>query len=85
MKVKTKIWLEEKDQIIFGQGPRELLVRTKEYGSLSKAASSMRMSYSKAWNLIDRIEDVLGYKLLEKKQVVLQEEARPLQKKVKSL
>ena len=67
MKVKTKIWLEEKDQIIFGQGPRELLVRTKEYGSLSKAASSMRMSYSKAWNLIDRIEDVLGYKLLEKK------------------
>ncbi len=67
MKVNAKIWLEDNDQIIFGQGPRELLTRVKKLGSLSKAASSMKMSYSKAWNLINRIETELGYKLLEKK------------------
>lgn len=67
MKVNAKIWLEDNGQIIFGQGPRELLTRVKKLGSLSKAASSMKMSYSKAWNLINRIETELGYKLLEKK------------------
>ena len=67
MKVNAKIWLEHDGEIIFGQGPRELLTRVKKLGSLSKAASSMKMSYSKAWNLINRIENELGYKLLEKK------------------
>lgn len=67
MRVNAKIWLEHEDEIIFGQGPRELLTRVKKLGSLSKAASSMEMSYSKAWNLINRIEKELGYKLLEKK------------------
>ncbi len=67
MKVNAKIWLEHDGQIIFGQGPKELLTRVKKLGSLSKAASSMKMSYSKAWNLINRIENELGYKLLEKK------------------
>lgn len=67
MNIKIKIWIEEEQQNIFGEGPRELLIRTEKYGSLSKAASSMKMSYSKAWNLINRIEGVLGYKLLEKR------------------
>ena len=67
MKVNAKIWLEHDGEIIFGQGPKELLTRVKKLGSLSKAASSMKMSYSKAWNLINRIENELGYKLLEKK------------------
>ena len=67
MKVNAKIWLEHEGQIIFGQGPRELLTRVRKLGSLSKAASSMKMSYSKAWNLINRIETELGYKLLEKR------------------
>lgn len=67
MSVNAKIWLEHDGEIIFGQGPRELLTRVKKLGSLSKAASSMKMSYSKAWNLINRIETELGYKLLEKR------------------
>lgn len=67
MNVNAKIWLEHDGEIIFGQGPRELLTRVKKLGSLSKAASSMKMSYSKAWNLINRIEKELGYKLLEKR------------------
>ena len=67
MNVNAKIWLEHDGEIIFGQGPRELLIRVKKLGSLSKAASSMKMSYSKAWNLINRIEKELGYKLLEKR------------------
>lgn len=67
MEVKAKVWLEHNGQIVFGQGPMELLTRVKKLGSLSKAASSMKMSYSKAWNLINRIETELGYKLLEKR------------------
>ena len=67
MNIRVKIWLNKDEDIIFGNGPRELLLRIDKLGSLSKAASSMKMSYSKAWNLIDRIETVLGYKILEKK------------------
>lgn len=66
MNIGWRIWLTKDDAKIFGKGPKELLIRTDKMGSLRKAAISMNMSYSKAWNLISNLEKSLGIKVLDK-------------------
>lgn len=66
MNIGWKIWLSKDKNKIFGKGPKELLLRTEKMGSLRKAASSMNMSYSKAWNLISNLEKSLDVKILDK-------------------
>ncbi|MCR1898078.1 LysR family transcriptional regulator [Irregularibacter muris] len=68
MKIEFRIWLtdEKKENKIFGEGPKRLLMEIEEYGSLRQAAASMNMSYSKAWGVISKIEKHLNIKLLEK-------------------
>jgi|GEM_PF-347993 len=61
-----KFWLEGEEKI-FGDGPCDILVRIDHFGSLKKAAEDMNMSYSQAWKLINKIEDNLGFKLIEKR------------------
>jgi len=67
MKFGYKLWLEESNKKIFGQGPMELLKKIDELGSLRKASIHMNMSYSKAWNLIKDLEDSLSLEILDKK------------------
>lgn len=67
MKFGYKIWLEESNKKIFGQGPMELLKEIDKLGSLRKASIEMNMSYSKAWNLIKDLEESLSLEILEKK------------------
>lgn len=38
MKIKSKIWLEKRNGLIFGEGKSELLKAIDETGSISKAA-----------------------------------------------
>lgn len=66
MNVGWRVWLTKDDTKIFGKGPTELLLRTEKMGSLRKAAMSMNMSYSKAWNLISNLEKALDIKILDK-------------------
>ncbi|SCG82813.1 molybdate transport system regulatory protein [Proteiniborus sp. DW1] len=66
MNIGWRIWLTKDETKIFGKGPKELLQRTEKMGSLRKAAMSMNMSYSKAWNLISNLEKSLGLKILDK-------------------
>lgn len=66
MKVAFKIWLDHHGKA-FGEGPYELLKRVEKTDSLHEAAHQMRMSYSKAWKLIQAMEKRLGFPLLEKK------------------
>lgn len=66
MNVGWKIFLKEKDVKIFGKGPKTLLLKIDELGSLRKAASSMNLSYTKAWNMILNLEKGLGIKVIEK-------------------
>lgn len=61
--LKFKIWLDKEGKV-FGPGPYELLKGVRETGSLSKAASSMHMSYSQAYNLIKSLEKRLGFPLI---------------------
>lgn len=47
------IWLDGKEGTFLGYGRVVLLERIREYGSISKAARSMNMSYRHAWELVD--------------------------------
>ncbi len=50
----------------FGPGPRELLHRVEETGSLRAAAVSMGMAYTKATRLVRDAEAAFGFKLTER-------------------
>lgn len=66
MEIDWRIYLKEDDIKIFGKGPRTLLLKIEEKGSIRKAASSMNLSYTKALNMIEVLEKGLGIKVLEK-------------------
>ena len=53
------------DQKCFGPGIATLLHRVEECRSLRAAALSMEMAYSKAWTVVRRAEQALGFKLLD--------------------
>jgi molybdate transport system regulatory protein len=66
MKVACKIWLDSGGKA-FGEGPYELLKRVEKTDSLNQAARQLKMSYSKAWKLIQTMEKRLGFAFLDKK------------------
>ena len=55
------------EEKFFGKGIAELLQLVDKYGTIQKACKSMDMSYSKAWKIINRLENELGFKVLETK------------------
>lgn len=55
--IKFKCWIEEEGEKFYGPGPNELLKRIEKEGSLSKAAAQMHMSYKKAWELVQRLNE----------------------------
>ena len=60
-RIIVRLYDEEK---CFGPGMEELLERVKVHHSLRAAAMSMQMAYSKAWTIIRRAEDAMGFCLL---------------------
>lgn len=50
---KGRIWVEGSEGTFFGYGRIVLLQRIKEYGSITKAAKSMDISYKHAWDLVE--------------------------------
>ncbi|MBB6216905.1 molybdate transport repressor ModE-like protein [Anaerosolibacter carboniphilus] len=85
MDIRWRIWIENNQQKIFGKGPRDLLLKVDELGSLRQAALALGMSYSKAWNLVSSLEKSLEIPILEKRiggvdggSSVLTKEARTL-------
>jgi len=60
-----KIWLETDEGYVIGQGTYDLLCKIEAYGSLSKAARSLGMSYRHAWGLINRMNARIGGKVLQ--------------------
>ncbi len=51
--IKSRIWIESDENVFLGEGRIQLLRAIAKEGSLSKAAKSLKMSYKKAWKLID--------------------------------
>lgn len=54
-KIKSRIWIEIDDNVLLGEGRVHLLKAIEKTGSLSKAAKSLKMSYKKAWTLVDAV------------------------------
>lgn len=54
-KVAGSLWIEYERERFFGPGRVELLRRIEQTGSINKAAKAMKMSYKKAWEMIDTL------------------------------
>ncbi len=65
MKAAYKVWLDNNGKA-FGEGPYELLQRIEATGSLHQAAKELKMSYRKAWLVLHRCEEKLGFHLLDR-------------------
>ena len=55
VEIHVRCWLEVNGIKFFGPGRVDLLEKIIEFGSISKAAQSMNMSYKKAWGMIEEI------------------------------
>lgn len=55
VKVNGSLWFESSGKHFFGPGPVELLEHIAETGSINEAAKAMKMSYKKAWELVNAL------------------------------
>ena len=51
--IKSRIWIYTENGTYLGEGRISLLKAIEKHGSISKAAKDMKMSYKKAWKLVD--------------------------------
>jgi len=51
--LRGRVWIDGTDGTFLGYGRVVLLERIREYGSITRAAKSMEMSYRRAWDLVD--------------------------------
>lgn len=61
------VWLETRgeDVVVSAEG-LELLKEVSKTESIVTAARNLRFSYRKAWGLLREVEDLLGFRLIEK-------------------
>ena len=59
-RVNGSLWLEGNGTRFFGPGPAELLQHIEETGSINQAAKKMGMSYKKAWEIVSRLNEIVG-------------------------
>jgi molybdate transport system regulatory protein len=55
LKVNGSLWIENQGKRFFGPGPVELLELIADTGSISQAARKMKMSYKKAWEIVNKL------------------------------
>jgi molybdate transport system regulatory protein len=65
MKIAYKVWLDS-DGKAFGEGPYRILKQIEKAGSLHQAAKDLKISYRKAWLMIQIVEKKLGFEFLER-------------------
>jgi molybdate transport system regulatory protein len=67
LKANYKLWLSLKNgDGILGDGKWRLLKAVEEFGSISKAAIHLGISYRKAWGDLKKAEELLGISVIEK-------------------
>lgn len=59
-KINGSLWMEGDGTRFFGPGPVELLQRIEETGTINQAAKKMGMSYKKAWEIVSRLNEIVG-------------------------
>ena len=68
MKPKSKVWVEEGSEQVFGRGRAEILKAIALTGSLNAAAAELNMSYRHLWSLVQITEKRLGKALLVRRR-----------------
>ncbi|HEX5152167.1 MAG TPA: winged helix-turn-helix domain-containing protein [Parafilimonas sp.] len=63
-KIRGKLWIECNGKKFFGPGPVELLTLIDQTGSINKAAKEMNMSYKKAWEIINALNELVVHPLV---------------------
>ena len=64
-----RLWLKTIDNLgIMGDGCFSLLFEINNSGSIKEAADKLEVSYRKAWGTIRKSENMLGFKLVDKKR-----------------
>ncbi|WP_017755048.1 winged helix-turn-helix domain-containing protein [Calidifontibacillus oryziterrae] len=66
LNVKSKIWIELEDEVVFGIGRIRLFEAIEKTGSMSQAAALLGMSYRAAWGKITATEERLQLQLVER-------------------
>ncbi len=64
-KLKLQIRILSEQNIAFGPGKADLLEAIERTGSISQAAKSMNMSYRRAWQLVDTMNQCFETVLVE--------------------
>jgi len=65
--IKTKVTVHRSKPFL-GPGVIELLKLIDETGSVKLACRKMDLSYTKAWTIMNRAEEELGYELISRSQ-----------------
>jgi molybdate transport system regulatory protein len=66
VEICIRLWFEEKEKVLFGDGRLQLLQAVESAGSLAAAARELNMSYRAAWGRLHASEDRLGFTLVER-------------------
>ena len=66
MEIKSRIWIEKDGKPFLGYGKIELLKKVDSENSITAAAKALKMSYKKAWNLLNDMEQLADQPLLVK-------------------
>ncbi|UCE11267.1 MAG: LysR family transcriptional regulator [Candidatus Thorarchaeota archaeon] len=60
-----KLWLEYKNEYVFGPGAFAILKSIQKAGTITEGAKALGMSYRYAWGVVRGIEEKLGERLLD--------------------
>ena len=67
LNLRFRVWVFDQDKPFLGVGPIELMEKIMEYGSIAQAAAAMNMSYRKAWQLVQNMNDIAETPLVRTK------------------
>jgi molybdenum ABC transporter molybdate-binding protein len=59
------VWIERDGQAVLGEGRAELMAAIEREHSITKAAKAARISYRRAWTMIQEINEAAGEALVE--------------------
>lgn len=64
MHIDSSLWLDKDKKGFLGKGRIEILKNIDRYGSLSKAAKAMNMSYKAAWDSLNEMKNLSNEELI---------------------
>ncbi len=67
VRIRFRIWVDKNELPYLGIGRIVLLENIMKYGSITKGAEAINMSYRKAWQLVEDMNKISDNPLVEKR------------------